>query len=85
MCLAIPGEIVSIGDRDPLLRMGRISFGGIIKQVSLAYVPEAVVGDYVIVHVGFALSILDRDEAKETLNYFRQLEIEGANLNDSKV
>ena len=76
MCLAVPGKIVSIGDRDPLLRMGRISFGGIIKQVSLAYVPEAVVGDYVIVHVGFALSILDHDEAKETLNYVRQLKIE---------
>ncbi len=76
MCLAVPGKIVSISDRDPLLRMGRISFGGIIKQVSLAYVPEAVVGDYVIVHVGFALSILDRDEAKQTLNYVRQLEIE---------
>ncbi len=76
MCLAVPGKIVSISDRDPLLRMGRISFGGIIKQVSLAYVPEAVVGDYVIVHVGFAISILDRDEAEQTLNYVRQLEIE---------
>jgi hydrogenase expression/formation protein HypC len=76
MCLAVPGKIVSISDRDSLLRMGRISFGGIIKQVSLAYVPEAVVDDYVIVHVGFALSILDRDEAEQTLNFVRQLEIE---------
>ena len=76
MCLAVPGKIVSISERDPLLRMGRISFGGIIKQVSLAYVPEAVVGDYVIVHVGFAISILDRHEAESTLKYVRQLEIE---------
>ncbi|MBE9043405.1 HypC/HybG/HupF family hydrogenase formation chaperone [Pleurocapsales cyanobacterium LEGE 10410] len=74
MCLAVPGKIVSIGDDEPLLRMGRVSFGGIIKQVSLAYLPEAVVGDYVIVHVGFALSILDRDEAEQTLNYVQQLE-----------
>ena len=74
MCLAVPGKIVSIADDEPLLRMGRVSFGGIIKQVSLAYVPEAVVGDYVIVHVGFALSILNRDEAEQTLDYVRQLE-----------
>ncbi|MDJ0568005.1 MAG: HypC/HybG/HupF family hydrogenase formation chaperone [Pleurocapsa sp. MO_192.B19] len=74
MCLAVPGKIVSISDDEPLLRMGRVSFWGIIKQVSLAYVPEAVVGDYVIVHVGFALSILDRDEAEQTLNFVQQLE-----------
>lgn len=74
MCLAVPGKIVAIADNEPLLRTGRVSFGGIIKQVSLAYVPEAVVGDYVIVHVGFALSILDRDEAEQTLDYVRQLE-----------
>ena len=74
MCLAVPGKIVSIADDEPLLRMGRVSFGGIIKQVSLAYVPEAVVGDYVIVHVGLGLSILNRDEAEQTLDYVRQLE-----------
>jgi hydrogenase expression/formation protein HypC len=73
MCLAVPGKIVSISDNEPLLRMGRVSFGGLIKQVSLAYVFNAQVNDYVIVHAGFALSILDRDEAEQTLNYLRQL------------
>lgn len=72
MCLAVPGKIVSISDDEPLLRMGRVSFGGFIKQVSLAYVSKAQVNDYVIVHAGFALSILDRDEAEQTLNYLRQ-------------
>lgn len=72
MCLAVPGKIVSISDEDPLLRMGRVSFGGAIVQVSLAYVPEAIVDDYVVVHVGFALTILDRDEAEQTLNYLQQ-------------
>ncbi|MDJ0589587.1 MAG: HypC/HybG/HupF family hydrogenase formation chaperone [Pleurocapsa sp. MO_226.B13] len=74
MCLAVPGKIVSISDDEPLLRMGKVSFGGLIKQVSLAYVPQAKVDDYVIVHVGFALSILDRDEAEQTLKYIQQLD-----------
>jgi hydrogenase expression/formation protein HypC len=72
VCLAVPGKIVSISDDEPLLRMGRVSFGGVIKQVSLAYVSDAQVNDYVIVHAGFALSILDRHEAELTLNYLRQ-------------
>lgn len=67
MCLAIPGKIVSIDGDEPLEKMGKVSFGGIIKKVSLAYVPEAQVGNYVIVHVGFALSIVDEDEAQQTL------------------
>lgn len=71
MCLAVPGKIVSINDNnnDPLLRSARVSFGGIIKEVSLAYLPEAQIGQYVIVHVGFALTILDEEEAQTTLNY----------------
>lgn len=75
MCLAVPGKIISISDRDndPLLRTGRVSFGGIVKEVSLAYVPEATVGQYVIVHVGFALSILDEEAAAETLYYLDSL------------
>jgi len=74
MCLAVPGKIVSINDNnnDPLLRSARVSFGGIIKEVSLAYLPEAQIGQYVIVHVGFALTILDEEEAQTTLNYFEQ-------------
>ncbi len=65
MCLAVPGKIISINNtEEPLLRTGKVSFGGVVKEVSLAYVPEAQVEDYVIVHVGFALSILDSEEAQ---------------------
>ncbi len=59
---------------DPLTRMGKINFGGILKEASLAYVPEARVGDYVIVHVGFALSRLDEDEAQKVFEYLKQIE-----------
>ncbi|MBZ8181094.1 HypC/HybG/HupF family hydrogenase formation chaperone [Oscillatoria salina] len=76
MCLAVPGKIVTIlenpQDNSELLRKGKVSFGGVLKEVSLAYVPEAKVGDYVIVHVGFALSILDPEEAQRTLRDFAQ-------------
>jgi len=74
MCLAIPGKIESIRGDDPLTRMGRVNFGGIIKEASLAYVPEAVVGDYVIVHVGFALSRVDEEEAQKVFGYLKQME-----------
>jgi len=74
MCLAVPGQIISITGED-LNRMGKVSFGGVIKQVNLAYVPQAKVDDYVIVHVGFALSILDQEEANKTLNYLQEMEI----------
>ena len=73
MCLAVPGRIESIEAEGPLGPTGKVNFGGIRKDVNLAYVPEAVVGDYVIVHVGFALSRLDEDEANQTLEYFRQM------------
>ena len=75
MCLAVPGKIIAIVDAEPnsLWRMGRVSFGGIIKEVSLAYVPEAQIGDYVIVHVGFALSIVSPDEAEKTLHYLQEI------------
>ena len=59
MCLAVPGKILSVSGDEPLRRMGRVSFGGIVKDVSLAYVPDAGVDDYVIVHAGFAISQLD--------------------------
>jgi hydrogenase expression/formation protein HypC len=74
MCLAIPGKIESVSGDDPLMRMGKINFGGILKEASLAYVPEAKIGDYVIVHVGFALSRLDEDEAQKVFEYLRQIE-----------
>jgi hydrogenase expression/formation protein HypC len=68
MCLAIPGKLLDVteGD-DPLFRTGRVSFEGIVKEVQLAYTPKAQPGDYVLVHVGFTLSVIDEREAKKTL------------------
>ena len=77
MCLAVPGKIESISGDDPLLRTGKVNFGGIVKEVNLAYVPEAVPGDYVIVHAGYALEVLDEAEALRTLNLFRELGASG--------
>jgi len=74
MCLAVPGKILSIAGDEPLARIGRVSFGGLVKQVSLAYVPEACVGDYVIVHVGFAISTLDQAEAHRVFDYLQQMD-----------
>ena len=74
MCLAIPGKVVSISGDDPLTRMGRVDFGGIIKEACLAYVPEVKIGDYVIVHVGFALSKVDEDEAQKVFEYLKQMD-----------
>ena len=74
MCLAVPGKITSIAGEDPLWRTGRVDFGGVIKEVSLAYVPEAEVGEYVIVHVGFALSRLDESEAKKVFEYLKEMD-----------
>jgi len=73
MCLAIPGKVVSIRGDDALTRMGRIDFSGVVKEASLAYVPEVQVGDYVIVHVGFALSKVDEAEAQKVFEYLRQM------------
>ncbi len=74
MCLAIPGKIISVAGNDPLSRTGKVDFGGILKEVNLACVPEATIGDYVIVHVGFALSKVDEKEANEVFEYLRQME-----------
>ncbi len=71
MCLAVPGQVVKI-DEDPL-RTATVSFGGITKDVSLALVPEAGVGDYVIVHVGFAISKLDEKAARRSLELFEAM------------
>lgn len=73
MCLAVPGKIISISGDDPLMRSGKVSFGGVIKEVSLAYVPDVQVGDYVIVHVGFALSKVDEEAAEQTLADLQQM------------
>ena len=63
MCLAIPGRIVSISGDQPMMRFAQVDFGGVGKQINLAYAPQAVVGDYVLVHVGFALTVIDEAEA----------------------
>ena len=82
MCLAIPGKITSISGDDPLMRTGKVDFGGVLREVSLAYVPEVKVGDYVIVHVGFALSRVDEAEANQVFEYLREME-ELCDLQDS--
>lgn len=73
MCLAVPGRIKSIEVEDPVLRSGKVDFGGVARAVNLAYVPEAGVGDYVIVHVGFAISVLDEEEAHKVLAALREM------------
>ena len=75
MCLAIPGKILSIEETDSQMdRFGKVSFSGIIKEVQLGYVPEAKIGDYVNVHVGFAISVIDEKEAQETLAAFAEIQ-----------
>lgn len=81
MCLAIPGKILSIDGDDPFMRMGKVSFGGVVKDVNLAYVPDAQVDNYVIVHVGFAISIVDEEEANRVFEYLREMD-ELAELED---
>ncbi|MFZ4813330.1 MAG: HypC/HybG/HupF family hydrogenase formation chaperone [Phototrophicaceae bacterium] len=72
MCLAVPGKLISV-EGDSLERTGKVRFGGVMKEVSLAYTPEAEVGNYVIVHVGFALSVVDEDEAHRVFEYLAQM------------
>jgi hydrogenase expression/formation protein HypC len=83
MCLAVPGKIVSIEGSDPILRTGKVSFGGVLKTINLAYVPEVKVGDYVLVHVGFAISVVDEEEAQQVFEYLRQM-AELAELEEQK-
>jgi hydrogenase expression/formation protein HypC len=71
MCLGIPGEVLSLDDGE--LRPARVRFGGVVKQVWLAYVPEAAVGDYVVVHAGFAISRVDREAAARVFQYLDQI------------
>lgn len=72
MCLAVPGRIVDVRDEDGT-RMGTVSFDGVTKDVCLAFLPDVGVGDYAIVHVGFAISRVDEESALETLRLFREL------------
>lgn len=74
MCLAIPGKLLSItAQLDETFRQGKVSFGGITKEINLSMVPEAKVGDYVLVHVGVAIGIVDEEEAKITFDYLKQM------------
>jgi hydrogenase expression/formation protein HypC len=73
MCLAVPGEILDINDHGNLMRTGRVSFAGVIKQINLAYTPEAKVGNYVLVHVGFAISVVNEEEANRIFAELQRL------------
>ncbi len=72
MCLAIPGKVEAVST-EGAVRMGRVNFGGVVKSVCLEYVPEVEVGDYTIVHVGFAIAKIDEESAQKTLEDFRQM------------
>ena len=74
MCLAVPGRILDIEAADPVLRSGRVDFAGVVKRVNLSYVPKARVGDFVLVHVGFAISTVDEDEAARVFEYLREMD-----------
>jgi len=78
MCLGIPGEIISIEDDDQQLRRAKVRFGGITRDAYLDLVPDAAVGDYVIVHVGFAISKLDAEEAQQTFDLLAELDRDDA-------
>lgn len=75
MCLSIPGKLIEVTSQlDDTFRVGKVSFDGIIKEVSLTLVPEATIGDYVLVHVGAAISTIDEEEAKKTFDLLKQLD-----------
>lgn len=83
MCLAVPGKVIEIFS-DPVMKMGKVDFGGVLREVCLEAVPEAGIGDYVIVHAGFALNTLSEEEALESLEAFRELdEINSMNTQDA--
>lgn len=73
MCLAIPGRVIEVQEDESGVLMGRTDFGGVVRRVCLAYAPEAKVGDYVLVHVGFALGVVDEEEAMKTLQALESL------------
>jgi hydrogenase expression/formation protein HypC len=73
MCLAVPGRILSVTGDEPLMRVGRVDFGGIVKEINLAYVPEATPGDHVLVHVGFAIAVIDEASAARVFEHLREI------------
>lgn len=82
MCLGVPAKIIEIYTKNDLL-MGKLDFGGVFREACLMYVPEAKIGDYAVIHVGFALNLLDVAEAQETLDLLRQVDLMGENTGDS--
>ncbi|HVO41087.1 MAG TPA: HypC/HybG/HupF family hydrogenase formation chaperone [Aggregatilineales bacterium] len=80
MCLGIPGQVTEIFEANGTL-MGKVNFGGVIKEVCLAYVPEVQVGDYTIVHVGFAITRLEEEAAQESLRLFHEMGVLDEELN----
>ena len=74
MCLAVPGKIVTIDESNPDLRMAKVSFGGVIKEICVQWLPEAGINDYIIAHAGMALNKLDEEEARLSLETFDELE-----------
>jgi hydrogenase expression/formation protein HypC len=74
MCLAVPGKLIVITDFEPLSRSGNVSFGGIVKEVNLAFVPDAEAGDYLLVHAGVAIAVIDAGEASKVLTYINEME-----------
>lgn len=74
MCLAVPGKITHIIDDEPLTRRGKVNFSGITREVNLSFVPEAGIDDYVMVHVGFAISRVDENEALKVFEYLKQMD-----------
>ena len=73
MCLAIPGRILSLSDDEAIMRVGRVDFGGLVKEINLAFVPDARIGDHVLVHVGFAISVIDEAEAERVFEHLREI------------
>jgi hydrogenase expression/formation protein HypC len=74
MCLAVPGRVISVNDAADFMRHGKVDFGGVVRQVNLSLVPEAQIGDYVIVHVGLALSVMDEAEAQQVFHYLKEMD-----------
>lgn len=73
MCLAVPGKLLAVSGDDPLLRVGKVAFAGVVKDASLALLPEAEINDYVLVHAGFAIAVIDEAEAKRSIDYLRAM------------
>jgi hydrogenase expression/formation protein HypC len=84
MCLAVPAKLIAIGNQPPLQKTGHVDIGGIVKEINLAFVPEAEVGDYLLIHAGIAISIVDELEARRVFSYLAEIENSIAADNDAQ-